>query len=206
MPKLEKKAQSIAKLVNKKLSSSQLPEVKANVDNNNKVTNKTDYNNNSSSGGELIEPNQQKQQPLKDFQSVDINSLQHQDIRQIGAEYLGVNAAKQLNLEETLLSAGFTLKQAKLAIATIVTRLVHPASELNTHSYLVNNSAIDELIDTDLSKVSLASLYRISDQLLQHKARIEKSLYQREKDLFNLKQVVTLYLSLIHISEPTRPY
>jgi len=180
--KLEKKAQSIAKLVNKKLFTSQLPEVKANIDNNN-----------SSKEDKLSQADQQKQQLLKDFQSVDVNSLQHQDIRQIGAEYLGVTAAKQLKPEETLLSAGFTLKQAKLAIATIVTRLVHPASELNTHSYLVNNSAIDELLDTDFSKLPLKNLYKISDQLLQHQTKIEKSLYQTQKDLFNLKEVVTLY-------------
>ena len=51
---------------------------------------------------EIEQENQEIQQ--KDLQLVDINSLKHQDIRQIGAEHLGVSAVKQLGLEGILAS------------------------------------------------------------------------------------------------------
>jgi transposase len=128
-----------------------------------------------------------------DFQTVDINSLDHSDVRKIGSEYLGSHAATQLQLRKTLLDAGFNTKQANTAIGSIIGRLVCPGSELSTHRYLTEHSALDELLETDFSTLPLNNLYSISDQLLANKAAIESALYQREKDLFNLEEVVTLY-------------
>jgi transposase len=172
-PKLEKEAESIAKLVAKKLAELKIPTVK------------TSYNQDLST--------KKMGEEQKDLQLVDLNSLKHQDIRQIGSEYLGVSAVKQLKLKEVLLSVGFNPKQAKIALASIIARLVHPGSELNTHLYLSKNSALGELLDDDFSKLPLTSLYKISDQLLTKKGKIEEALYAREKDLFDLKEVVTLY-------------
>jgi len=64
---------------------------------------------------------------------------------------------------------------------------------LSTHRYLTEHSALDELLETDFSTLPLKNLYKISDQLLKNKKTIEEALYQREKDLFNLEEVVTLY-------------
>lgn len=141
-----------------------------------------------------IKPSDVKQEDVnKDFQVADLNSLEHQDIRKIGAEYLGASAAKQLNLKEILLANGFNDKQSNIALGTIIAKLVYPGSELNTHNYLTSISATDELLGTDFTKLPLKSLYKISDQLLKHKERIEDALYKKEKDLFNLKETITLY-------------
>lgn len=128
-----------------------------------------------------------------DYQTVDVNSLKHHDIRFIGAEHLGLFAAKQLHLAELLQSVGFNQKQANTAIATIIGRLVRPGSELSTHRYLTEQSALDELLDTDFSNLPLKNLYQISDKLLTHKTVIEEKLYQREKDLFQLSDIITLF-------------
>lgn len=162
-PKLERQAESIAKLVTKKLAQSKTTSIKPTV------------------------------KAEEDFHSVDLNSLEHQDVRQIGAEYLGVTAANQLGLNKILSLAGFNKKQANTALGSIIARLVHPRSELGTHLYLTKTSALDELLNTSFSKLSTNNLYQISDQLLKHKELIEASLYKREKDLFNLKETVTLY-------------
>jgi transposase len=140
-----------------------------------------------------IKPVNINQATAKDFQSVDLDSLEHQDIRQIGAEYLGASAAKQLNLKEILLSNGFNEKQANIALGSIIAKLIHPGSELSTHRHLTSSSALDEVLDTDFTKLPLKSLYKISDQLLKHKEEIEEALYKKEKDLFNLKETITLY-------------
>jgi len=128
-----------------------------------------------------------------DYQRVDLNSLAHQNIRKIGAEHVAYHAAKQLQLEKILRSVGFNEKQIKTALGTIIGRLVHPGSELKTHRYLTEQSALDELLETDFSRLPLKNLYKISDQLLNQKTVIEDALYQSEKDLFNFEETVTLY-------------
>jgi len=130
---------------------------------------------------------------IRDLQTVDVNSLSHDDVRKIGCEHVGYHAIKQLRVEEILRSLGLNQKQIEIAIGTIIARLVHPGSELNSHLYLSEHSAIDELLETDFSDLKIHRLYKISDQLLDNKEEIEKALYQREKDLFNLTEVVTLY-------------
>lgn len=163
-PFLEKEAQRIAKLVIKK-SSQVIP----------------------------IAVSHLEKTSQQDYQSVDLNSLEHQDIRKIGGEYVGYHAAKQLELDKVLLDCGFNQKQVNMALGTIIGRLVHPGSELSTHRYLMEHSALDELLETDFSNLSLKNFYQISDKLLKHKSVIEQQLFQREKDLFNLDDVITLF-------------
>lgn len=127
------------------------------------------------------------------YLSVDINSLEHNDVRTIGPEHVALQAAKQVQLDKVLLSLGFTQRQQEIALATIISRLVHPGSELNTHHYLTQDSALDELLGTDFSSIGLPNLYKISDQLLSHKESIERTLYQNEKELFQFEEIITLY-------------
>ena len=163
-PLLEKEAQRIVKLIAHKYAEIQARQRKA-----------------------------QLPQSSTDYQLLDVNSLQHQEVRHIGAEHVGYHAALQLHLEEALSSVGFNQKKTHLALASIIGRLVHPGSELSTHRYLQRQSSLDELIGTDFSSLSLKNFYSIADELLKHKEAIETALYRREKDLFQLEEVVTLY-------------
>ena len=129
----------------------------------------------------------------REYQSVDLDSLQYNDVRRIGAEYVGYHAACQLGLPEILEKQGLTPKQINTAMANIISRLCAPASEYSTYNYLQNDSALDEVLGTDFSRLTLKNLYKISDVLLKHKEVIENHLYAREKDLFNLKEVITLF-------------
>lgn len=162
-PLIEKEAQRIAKLISRKFSD---------------FSNETEENQTAKN---------------TDYQTVDINTLDHNDIRKIGCEHVGYHAAQQLQLTQILQANGFNKKQSDIALGTIISRLVQPGSELSTHRYLSEHSALDELLETDFSNLCLKNLYKISDQLLKNKEQIEKQLYQREKDLFNLEEAVTLY-------------
>jgi len=130
---------------------------------------------------------------LSDYQSVDINSLMHTDLRRIGGEHVAYEVAKQLKLDAIFLSLGFTKRQKEIAIASIISRLVHPGSELSTHRYLTQNSALDELMETNFTDIGLQNLYNIADQLMTNKESIEKILYQTEKDTFKFEEIITLY-------------
>lgn len=128
-----------------------------------------------------------------DYHTVDINSLEHQQIRQIGAEYVGCEMLKQLGFPQLLQELKFNSKQINTAIGSIIGRLIFPGSERATHKYLQTQSALDELLGCNFQALSLDSLYGIADKLLRHKKTIEEKLFQREKDIFKLEEVITLY-------------
>lgn len=130
---------------------------------------------------------------LTDFHDVDINSLTHEDVRHVGPEQLAVHAAQHLDLNQILTNCGLNSKQCVLAMASILGRLISPGSELRTHRYLTQQSALDELLQTDFSNLSLKNFYSIADLLLKHKDSIEAALFEKEKNVFDLEQVVTLY-------------
>lgn len=129
----------------------------------------------------------------KKFEAADLDSIKYSDIRTIGAEHVGYSVAKQLGLPELLSQCGLNQKQITIALGSIIGRLCAPASELSTYNYLQNDSGLDELLETNFANMTLRSLYTISDVLLKHKASLEQGLYQREKDLFNLKGAITLF-------------
>ena len=48
-------------------------------------------------------------------------------------------------------------------------RLIVPGSELSTHRYLTQDSALDEVMGTEFSKLDLNQLYYASDRILANK-------------------------------------
>ncbi len=142
---------------------------------------------------EKVTSSREAKTPVTDYQSVDVNSLTHTDLRRIGGEHVAYEVAKQIKLDDILLSLGFTKRQKEIAMASIIARLVHPGSELNTHRYLTQNSALDELMETNFTDIGLQNLYNIADQLMFKKDSIEKLLYQTEKDTFKFEEIITLY-------------
>jgi len=135
----------------------------------------------------------QKEEIDKDYQTVDINSTVDSDIRYIGNEHLAYQTICKLHIPDILSSAGLNQKQVNIALASIISRLIVPGSERSTHRYLTQDSALDEILGTDFSNLDLNQLYFASDNLLSCKEIIEDSLYAKEKELFNLEEVITLF-------------
>lgn len=127
------------------------------------------------------------------YEHVDIASIENTDVKTIGVEYLAYEAAKKISLPEILLKSGFSEKEVNAALASIIGRLIAPGSEVSTVNYLKNNSALDEILDTDFSNLHKNRLYKISDLLLKNQDTIESMLYQKEQELFNFSEVLTLY-------------
>jgi len=130
---------------------------------------------------------------IDNYQTVDVQSLENHQVRQIGGEYLGATFFKRLQLAECLKDCGFTQRQIEIAMLLIIGRLVHPGSERHLHDWAQNISGLDEVIKTDFSRLSLNSLYKVSDLLYEHKTEIEAYLRQRENDLFSLDETIILY-------------
>ena len=128
-----------------------------------------------------------------DYHQVDVDSLELMRPRSVSSEHVAYEALRQVGLDQTLTALGFNQPQLAAAIGTVVGRMVSPGSELYTHSWLSQHSGLGELMGHDFETTSLMQLYRISDQLIKHKAAIEKGLYQRERDLFEFEEIITLY-------------
>jgi len=128
-----------------------------------------------------------------DYQTVDVDSLELLRPRSVAIEHVALEALRQVGLDAKLVALGFNGPQRAAAIGTLVARTAAPGSELSTYQWLQNRSALGELIDFDFSGLELKALYRISDQLLKHKAALEGFLYTQERTLFDFEEVITLY-------------
>jgi len=128
-----------------------------------------------------------------DYQIVDVNSVDSEDIRTVGAEHVVYETIKELGLDRKLRSFGLTRMQLSLALGMIAGRMIFPGSERATHQWLLERSALDELMGVDLSGVSLDSAYKAADLLLKNKEAIEDHLRQTEGRLFGLDEKIILY-------------
>lgn len=128
-----------------------------------------------------------------DYREVDLDSIEMSRPRSVGNEHITLEALRFLELDTKLKDLGFNGPQTAAALGTIIGRACKPGSELSTHSWLQEQSALGELIDFDFDKLSLYSMYQVSDQLLREQEAIERHLYKQECNLFGLQETITLY-------------
>lgn len=124
---------------------------------------------------------------------VNIDTLQHSNAREIGAENIAYQTWEKLQLTPLLLSAGFTPEQAMLAATQVVSRAVYPASELRTTRWVRENSAVCELTGYDQQKITKDRLYKSALDLYRVKDVLEKHLSKRTGELFDLEDKIILY-------------
>jgi transposase len=124
---------------------------------------------------------------------VNMDTLQHSNAREIGAENIAYQTWEKLQLTPLLLSHGFTQEQAMLAATQVVSRAVYPASELKTTRWIKENSAVCELTGYDIEKITKDKLYESALHLYQVKDVLEKHLSNRTNELFDLADRIILY-------------
>ena len=128
-----------------------------------------------------------------DYESIDINSVENEEARTVGAEHVVYETIKELGIDKKLIELGFDRYEVAGAIGVIAGRMIVPGSERATHYWLQNLSALDELLGVDFSILSLDRFYKVSDQLLKHKETLEDHLRRREGQLFSLEEKIILY-------------
>jgi len=130
---------------------------------------------------------------LPDYQTVDVNSVENEHARTIGAEHVVYHTLKELEVDRKLAELKFNKPHLEAALGVIAARLINPSSERKTHVWLREISGIDELMDTDFSMLSQDRVYKVSDMLLKQKKAIEDHLSFKERNLFNLEEKIILY-------------
>jgi transposase len=134
-----------------------------------------------------------KDQTEPDYQTVDLNSLESEQIRSVGGESVVLETIKELELDRKLEQLGFSGPNIEATLGVITARLLAPTSERATHLWLQNETALGDLMDTSFESLSQDRVYKVSDMLLRNKDAIETHLQDREKDLFNLDEKILLY-------------
>lgn len=121
------------------------------------------------------------------------SSFQIFNDRSFGPEYLGHTMYKHLGFDDLFRQLGIAERQRKLMSLSIISKLVDPGSENATRLWALELSAIDELLEEDLSRLGHNSLYRISDAIFKYKDEIETHLCTKERSIFNLQESLCLY-------------
>ena len=129
----------------------------------------------------------------KAAKQVDIDTLEHSNVREIGAEWICQNTWDKLQLTEFFQSCGWSETQIKLAATQIISRAVYPASELKTSSWIRENSAVCEVTGYDMEQITKDKLYDSALKLYEVKDGLEKHLSQRTNHLFDLDDKIILY-------------
>ena len=119
-----------------------------------------------------------------DWQTIDMNSLRHRDVREAGDAWLCYQALDQLGIIRFLTSqADWSPDDVRLALTHIISRAVYPASELRTVRRIRENSNVCELTGFPVEKITKDRLYDISLRLYALKEKLETHLSYRTNEL-----------------------
>lgn len=124
---------------------------------------------------------------------IDADSLELLDLRSVGVESLALHAIAELGIADTLRQAGFNRVSLAAAVGQIVARMAQPASELATHAWLQQRSALGELWGFDFQRLSLKRLYSVADALLRQHDHVETQVYRHLSQSLGLHGTLALY-------------
>ena len=86
-----------------------------------------------------------KQTAEPDYITVDSKTIDHEDVREIGAEWLCFQTIKELGLDKLFEQQQWQQDQIDLALSQIIAKAVFPASEHKTSQWMDENSGIKEI-------------------------------------------------------------
>ncbi len=124
---------------------------------------------------------------------VNADTLNHSNVREMGAEWMCYNTWQQLDLDKVLIDNGFSDHDVRLAQTQVISRAVNPASELATARWIHENSAVMELTGYDPEKMNKDRLYKSALKLSSVKEKLEHHLSQKTNELFDIQDKIMLY-------------
>ncbi|MFV0346105.1 MAG: IS1634 family transposase [Bacteroidales bacterium] len=129
----------------------------------------------------------------RDIQSIDINSIKHKDIRELGTEWIVQQAIRELKIREFLESRNWSPEKISLAETHLIARTVYPCSEYKAVKYIQENSSACELTAYPTDKITRHKLYDICKELYKEKDGLEHHLSNKTNELFDLQDKIILY-------------
>ena len=131
--------------------------------------------------------------PIDTDKLVYSDSINNKDVREAGAEWLSLQAIEQLKIDTFLRAKGWSEVQVNLALTQIISRAVYPASELKTSKWIKENSAVCELTNYPVERITKDKLYTSALNLYSIKNELEVFLSTKTNELFDLQDKIYLY-------------
>ena len=82
---------------------------------------------------------------------IDIDTVEHTDAREVGAEWICLQALRELELDKLLAREGWSEVEVDTALAHLIVRTVYSPSELKSMRIMEDNSAVCELLSGEPS-------------------------------------------------------
>ena len=124
---------------------------------------------------------------------VDLDTIKHKDVRELGSEWMCYQALEQLQIKNKLEQLGWEQESIELALTQIISRAIYPFSENKTSKWIQENSAVCEVTGYPIEKISKDKLYKSALDLYSIKDSLEKHLSQKTNELFDLQDKIYLY-------------
>ena len=91
--------------------------------------------------------------------------MNHTDARDVGCEWLCLQTIRQLGLDAFLRSIRWSEDKVKVMQPHLITRTVYTPSGLKPISIIQENSAVCDLLDLPMAKITPRRVYRVADDL-----------------------------------------
>lgn len=125
---------------------------------------------------------------------VDVNTIKHTDARDVGAEWICLQAIRKLEIDRFLARKGWTEHKIDTALAHLITRTVYTPSELKSMRIMADNSAVCELVSGNNTwQPGFRDVYKVAPSLYELKDELEDHLCRRTDSLFNVSNRLVLF-------------
>jgi len=125
---------------------------------------------------------------------VDADTMAHTDVREAGAEWICLQAIRELGIDSFLRQEGWGEVRVNTALAHLIVRTVYAPSELRSMDIMRDNSAVCELLTgSEDWQPGFHAIYDVAPSLYEQKDRLEDYLCQRTDTLFNLANRIILF-------------
>ena len=127
-------------------------------------------------------------------QLVDVNTIKHTDAREVGAEWICLQAIRELEIDKFLKNEGWSEIQINTTLAHIITRTIYSPSELKSMRIMEENSAVCELVSGNREwRPGFQSVYKVAPSLYELKDKLESHLCQKTDNLFNITNRIAIF-------------
>ncbi len=138
---------------------------------------------------ECIEESRNKAERL-----VDVNTIKHTDAREVGAEWICLQAIRELEIDKFLVQKGWTETKINTTLAHLIVRTIYTPSELKSMRIMADNSAVCELVSGNNTwQPGFRDVYKVAPSLYELKDELEDHLCRCTDNLFNITNRLVLF-------------
>lgn len=131
--------------------------------------------------------------PETNYEEIALDSIENDESREIGGEWLCKQAFDRFKLDDILKEAGLNEAQTAMAQMLLTAKLLHPSSELESERWLKENSGAMELYGEEQFSTTRYRLYQAGALLYSKKDMLENLIYSQCETLFSNRSKIVIY-------------